>query len=221
MSRAVLITGGARGIGRAAASRFVAAGDRVAIVARPSAALDATAEALGVTALAADLADPAACEAVAARAAEALGPIDVLVNNAGVIHRQPVVEQPLAAWEDTFAVNLRAPFLLARAVLPAMLERGSGRIVNVASISGTLGTPRAVAYCASKWALIGFTKALSEEVKGRGVVVTALNPGSVDTRMLEGSGFQPDMTPEDVADAIHYLSVAPPAIAGAALDFFG
>ncbi|MCA9557386.1 MAG: SDR family oxidoreductase, partial [Myxococcales bacterium] len=165
--------------------------------------------------------DPAACEAVAARAAEALGPIDVLVNNAGVIHRQPVVEQPLAAWEDTFAVNLRAPFLLARAVLPAMLERGSGRIVNVASISGTLGTPRAVAYCASKWALIGFTKALSEEVKGRGVVVTALNPGSVDTRMLEGSGFQPDMTPEDVADAIHYLSVAPPAIAGAALDFFG
>lgn len=221
MSRAVLITGGARGIGRAAAARFVAAGDRVAVVARPSVALDATARELGVTPLPADLTDPAACEAVAARAAEALGPIDVLINNAGVIHRQPLVEQPLDAWDDTFAVNLRAPFLLARAVLPAMLERGSGRIVNVASIAGTLGTPRAVAYCASKWGLIGFTKALSEEVKGRGVIVTALNPGSVDTRMLAGSGFEPDMTPEDVADALHYLSVAPAAIAGAALDFFG
>ncbi len=221
MSRAVLITGGARGIGRAAAARFVAAGDRVAVVARPSPALDATARALGVVALAADLADADACAAVAARAAEALGPIDVLVNNAGVIHRQALTEQPLAEWEDTFAINLRAPFLLAQAVLPAMLERGRGRIINVASIAGTLGTARAVAYCASKWGLIGFTKALSEEVKGRGVIVTALNPGSVDTRMLAGSGFEPDMTPEDVADALHYLSVAPAAIAGAALDLFG
>ena len=221
MSRAVLITGGSRGIGRACAARFRAAGDRGAVVARAGTALDETAAALDVVPLAADLTDPEACLAVAARAAAALGPIEVLINNAGLIRRHPVDGYPLDDWHATLALNLTAPFVLARAVLPAMLERGRGRIVNVASIAGTLGTPGAAAYCATKWGLIGFTKALSEEVKAGGVVVTALNPGSVDTRMLAGSGFEAKMSPEDVAEAVHLLTIAPAAIAGAALDLFG
>lgn len=221
MSRTVLVTGGSRGIGEACARRFAQAGDRVSVLARPSSRLTAVAESIGALEVAADVADPDAIRLAVARVVAAHGPIEVLVNNAGVAARQTVDGHPIDLWEHIQAVNLRAPFLFAREVLPTMLEAGSGRIINVSSISGRIGTAERSAYCASKWGLLGFTKALSEEVKDAGVVVTAICPGSVDTRMLAGSGFAPDMQPEDVAEAIHFLSSAPPAVAGAALDMFG
>lgn len=221
MSRTVLITGGSRGIGAATARRFAAQGDRVAILARESPDLRAVAAELGAPAIPCDVADPEAILGAVAEVEAALGPIDVLINNAGIVHRAPLVGTPLARWRETFAVNLEAPFLLARACVPGMVDRGAGRIVNVASISGRLGTPNLTAYCASKWGLIGFTKALSEELRGTGVIVTAVCPGSVDTDMLKGSGFAPAMTAADVAEAIGFLADAPAAIAGAALDLFG
>ncbi len=220
MSRTVLVTGASRGIGEATARRFAADGDRVAVLARPSERLSAVAASLGALEVTADVSESEQIDAAVRRVADALGPIEVLVNNAGVAARQTVEGHPVELWDHLQAVNLRAPFLFARAVLPAMLTAGRGRIINVSSIAGRVGTPERSAYCASKWGLLGFTKALSSEVKSAGVVVTAICPGSVDTEMLVGSGFEPEMEPVDIASAIHFLAAAPPAIAGAALDMF-
>ncbi len=153
-----------------------------------------------------------------------LGPVDVLVANAGIVANVPVAEMDEATWDAVIDVNLKGVFLACRAVLPGMLARGAGRIVAVSSISATLGTPGLSAYCAAKWGVVGFVKALSEEVKGQGVTVTSVLPGSVDTAMLAQGvpGLTPDMTPEEVASVILYLSSqAPPAVAGSAVEVFG
>ncbi|MFN3198666.1 MAG: SDR family oxidoreductase [Bradymonadia bacterium] len=219
----VFITGASRGIGAACARHFAARGVRVGLLARSSEAITALAEELGGAAATCDVADPQSVSDAISGLVDQLGPADVLVNNAGVVANHPVAEHPTEAWRQVMAVNLDGPFYASRAVLPAMIAQGAGRIVNVASISATLGTPGLSAYCASKWGLVGFTKALSEEVKGKGVVVTALNPGSVDTDMLRASGldFPPQMTPEEVAASVWFLATGPAAIAGAALDMFG
>jgi 3-oxoacyl-[acyl-carrier protein] reductase len=112
--------------------------------------------------------------------------------------------------------------LLTRALVPAMRREGKGRIVFVGSISSTLGTARQAAYVASKWGVVGFMKSLAEELKDTGVVTLAVLPGSTSTRMLEGSGFEPRMTAEDVAKTIvHFALDAPAAHAGAAIEMFG
>jgi 3-oxoacyl-[acyl-carrier protein] reductase len=111
-----------------------------------------------------------------------------------------------------------------RAVLPSMIERTRGRIVNVSSISGKLGTPLLTAYCASKWGLLGLSLAASEELKSQGIQVFSVCPGSVNTEMLQQGlpGALPDMEPEDVASVIVYLGTeAPDAMTGAAVDVFG
>src|SRR6201999_2456219 len=102
-------------------------------------------------------------------------------------------------WDEQLDVNTRAPFLLTQAFLPEMRKAKAGRIIHVASISSTLGSALGSAYCASKWALIGFMKSLALELSGSGVTTLAVLPGSVDTAMLEGSGFSPRMTAEEVA----------------------
>jgi NAD(P)-dependent dehydrogenase (short-subunit alcohol dehydrogenase family) len=219
----VLVTGAARGIGAATARRFAAEGARVAVLSRRLADAEAVARDFDGLPVEADVADEHAVGRAVEAVERALGPVGVLVNNAGVVARHAVDGHPVDVWDRVLAVNLRGAFLVARAVLPGMLAAGRGRILNVSSISGRLGTAELSAYCASKWGLVGFTKALAAEVKGRGVVVAALCPGSVDTAMLRstGLGFAPDMTPEDVADALLMLARAPAAIAGAAVDFFG
>src|SRR5205085_3718757 len=112
--------------------------------------------------------------------------------------------------------------LATRALLPSMRAARTGRIINIASISGRQGTPRLTAYCAAKHAVVGLTRALAEEVRGDGIQVNAICPGSVDTRMLEGSGFAPDMSPADVARVALFLAAeAPTALTGACLDVFG
>lgn len=221
MSKLALITGASRGIGAACARRLAREGYRLALVSRASPALDAIAAELSASAFACDLADETQILTTLSGISAALGSVDLLVNNAGIVHRHPVDGHGTADFDRVMAVNLRAPFLLARGVLPGMLEKRAGRIVNISSISGSSGTPGLSAYCASKAGLIGFTKALSEEVKGRGVVVAAVSPGSVDTDMLKGSGFNPDMQPEDIAEVVAFLAGAPAAVTGATVEVFG
>jgi 3-oxoacyl-[acyl-carrier protein] reductase len=223
-----LVTGASRGIGRATATLLARRGVSLALLGRSSKELEesaAIARAAGAPdalAFACDLADPAAVEAAANAVLSHFPALGILVNNAGIAPRVSVEETRPDVWDETLAVNLRAPFLLTRAVLPVMRENGRGRIVHVGSISSTLGTPRLSAYCASKWGLVGFMKSLAEELSGSGVVTLAVLPGSTSTRMLEGSGMPPRMTAEEVAETIvHYCLDASPAHNGAVIEMFG
>jgi NAD(P)-dependent dehydrogenase (short-subunit alcohol dehydrogenase family) len=160
--------------------------------------------------------------AAAARVIETFGAPDVVVNNAGMIRRALVHEMSLEDFRLVVDTNLVGPFLVTRAFLPAMLKRGRGRLIQVASISATLGSPRASAYCAAKCGVVRFTKSLTEELRGSGLVAMSILPGSVDTSMLEGSGFAPQMTPEEVAKTIVYAALdAPSAMNGSSLEMFG
>ena len=153
----------------------------------------------------------------------ALGPPRVVVNNAGIVRRGALVHETRPDdWDEVVAVNLRGPFLISRAFLPAMLAARRGRFVHVASISATIGSPGAASYSASKWGLVGFSKSLAEELRGTGLASMAILPGSVDTEMLVGSGFAPQMTADDVAAMIVHAGLdAPEALTGSAIEMFG
>jgi len=173
-------------------------------------------------AIACDVAVPLDVERAARTVLGEMGAPQVVVNNAGIIRRAPIDAMDPEEWQRVLDVNLTGAFLVTRALLPAMRSAGTGRFIQVASISSTLGTAGASAYCASKWGLVGFTKSLAEELRGTPLVAMSILPGSVDTSMLKGSGFSPDMTPEDVAETIVYLALdAPPAMNGTSLEMFG
>ena len=226
MSVAV-VTGAGRGIGRAVAHKLAARGHDVALLARTVDELELAARsvvALGRRALVVrcDVASAADVARASAAVLRDLGAPDVVVNNAGVVRRALVHEMTEADWDLVLGVNLRGAFLITRAFLPSMLARGRGRTVSVGSISATLGTARQSAYCAAKWGLVGFVKSLAEELRGTGLQAMCVLPGSVDTSMLKGSGFAPQMTPEEVADAVVYAALdAPAAMNGSAIEMFG
>lgn len=220
-----VVTGASRGVGRATALALAERGVPLVLVGRPSPALEqTTAECLSKVAcyvVACDLAVPEQVEA-AATATLALGPVDVLVNNAGVAVRALLPDITLASYTDQLNTNLLAPIWLTRALLPSMLARKRGRIVNVASISSTLGTPGQIAYNASKWGLIGFTKSLAAEISDTGLMTVAVLPGSIDTDMLKGSPFPARMSAQEVASTlVHYALDAPVAHNGASIEMFG
>jgi len=226
MSRVAIVTGAGRGIGRATSLALGKKGFVVALAGRSREALLSVEKEMGVRAISipTDVSDESSVAAMVETASRDLGPIDLLVNNAGTLVRASVVETDAVAWDRVLDVNLKGAFLCSRAVLPSMIERGRGRIVNVSSISGKLGTPLLSAYCASKWGLLGFSLAASEELKARGIQVFSVCPGSVNTEMLQQGlpGASPDMEPEDVASVIVYLGTeAPDAMTGAAVDVFG
>jgi NAD(P)-dependent dehydrogenase (short-subunit alcohol dehydrogenase family) len=186
VSRVALVTGGGRGIGRAIALRLAADGLAVAVAARSRDQVDDTARAAGARALALmlDVTDAASIAAAVERTHRELGPVDVLVNNAGVAESAQFVKTEPDFWDRHFAVNVRGPYLLTRAVLPGMLERRWGRVINIASLAGLFGSPYVTAYTASKHALVGFTRALATEVSGKGVTVNALCPGFTATDIV-------------------------------------
>jgi NAD(P)-dependent dehydrogenase (short-subunit alcohol dehydrogenase family) len=221
------VTGGSRGIGKAVAEQLAGAGAAIAVLSTTDEGSRAVADALRARgartlALAADVADARAMDAAVASVERGLGPVDVLVNDAGVALRRPVSEMSDADWDRILAVNLSGPFYLCRRCVPGMAERRWGRVVNVSSISGRLGTAGMTAYCASKWGLNGFTQALAAEVKDRNVLVAAVLPGSTDTEMLQGSGWEPDMTPAEVAQVVTFLCTdAPLAMSGSLVEMFG
>lgn len=221
-----VITGASRGLGRATALAFAARSVPTVLLARSTEGLSTTAERcrqLGALAhvVPCDLEQPDQIDA-AAKAIHELGTVRVLVNNAGVMVRAALAEIDLESYRKQMQVNLLAPIWLSRALVPAMRRAGSGRIVNVGSISSTLGSAGQIVYNASKWGLVGFTKSLAEELSDSGVMTVAVLPGSVDTDMLLGSRFSPRMTAEDVASTlVHYSLDAPLAHNGAIIEMFG
>ncbi|AMJ67904.1 3-ketoacyl-ACP reductase [Hymenobacter sp. PAMC 26628] len=205
-----LVTGAGKGIGRATAVALAHEGVHVGLLARTESQLQEVAQelqALGVkTAVAAvDVADRAAVEAAVAQVQQALGPIDILINNAGIGTFAKFLEMEPADWEHIIQVNLMGVYYVTRAVLPGMIARETGDIINVASTSGQRASAGSSAYSASKFALMGLTEALMQEVRKQNIRVSALTPSTVATDLAIGSGLtdgNPDkvMQPEDLAE---------------------
>jgi 2-dehydro-3-deoxy-L-rhamnonate dehydrogenase (NAD+) len=185
--RVAIVTGAARGIGLSITQRLHSDGAAVVLTDIDGELARSKAESLGPAAMALqlDVTDPEAVQQMVSTVLNRWGRIDVLVNNAGIAGQAlPVTEYPLAEWHRVLAVNVDGVFLCTRAVLPHMLERGDGHIVNIASISGKEGNPNMSAYSASKAAVIGFTKAVAKEVAQAGVIINCVTPAVIETDIL-------------------------------------
>lgn len=188
--RGAVITGGGRGIGAAVARALASAGASVVVAARSSAEIEVVADDLradgfSAAAVPADVTDPDQARELAARANDVLGQVDILVNSAGSSSSAPLPRIELEEWNRLFEVNATATFLCTQAMLPAMAERGWGRVINVASIAGKIGGAYLGAYAASKHAVLGFTRAVAAEYARSGVTVNAVCPGFVETSMTD------------------------------------
>jgi 3-hydroxybutyrate dehydrogenase len=186
--RHALITGGGTGIGAAIAARLSEMGARITVVGRRPEPLEEVADGLdGAQPVPFDVTDEAAVEEGLKTATERFGPVDVLINNAGAADSSPFTRTTPDAWRAMLDVNLTGVFLMSRAVLPGMVERGWGRIVSIASTAGLKGYAYVAAYCAAKHGVIGMTRSLALEVAQKGVTVNAVCPGYTETELLSES----------------------------------
>jgi NAD(P)-dependent dehydrogenase (short-subunit alcohol dehydrogenase family) len=183
--RHALVTGGGSGIGAAIARVFVDKGAVVTIVGRSHEKLAAKATELGVSSQAADVTDRQQVAAAFAAATNLNGTIDILVNNAGVAEAMPFAKMDDELWDRTLAVNLTGVYNCTRAAIGGMLEKGSGRIVNVASVAALKGAAYVAAYCAAKHGVVGLTRALAAEYAKKGITVNAVCPGYTDTDIVQ------------------------------------
>jgi 2-keto-3-deoxy-L-fuconate dehydrogenase len=217
--KGVLVTGAAGGIGQSVVAKFRAEGARVAAADRDVAAVDADAHLPG------DLLDGAYADGLPQAALDALGRLDIVVNNAGVITRGPVTETTDADWALSVGVNIEAPFRISRAAIPLLAAAGGGAIVNTASCWGLRPGPNHAIYCMTKAALASLTQCMGMDHAGDGVRINAVAPNEVNTPMLRTGfakrGFDPDTAvaelgktvpigriaePEDIADVILFLA---------------
>jgi 3-oxoacyl-[acyl-carrier protein] reductase len=234
--KTALVTGASGGIGSAIARAIHAQGGAVALSGTRQAALDALAAELGerVAVCPADLREAGSAEALIAAAEAALGPLAILVNNAGLTRDMLALRMADADWQGVLDVDLSAPFRLIRAALRGMLKRRAGRIINIASIVGVTGNAGQSNYAAAKAGLIGMSKSLAQEVGSRGVTVNVIAPGFVQTAMTDGLAETQKTKlldaiplgrmgrPEDIAAAAVYLAADEAAwVTGATLHVNG
>ena len=212
--KTALVTGAGRGIGRAIAVALAKAGCTVVITARTAPELAAVRQEIlaakgKASIVQADLTRDDELHALI----ETCAPVDFLINNAGWGTRATVMRSRVDDWDQTFRLNLRAPMILAKELLPAMIQKGEGAVINIGSVSGKNGEANGAAYSASKFGLIGFTQSLYEEVREQGIKVAVILPGFVDTPMIppvKHLDRSKMIQANDVAQAVLYILNAPP-----------
>ena len=248
--RVAVVTGGGRGIGRSVCLALARAGVKIAVASRSedsNGTVASEARALGVESLGipCDVTNEESVNRMVQAVTSRFKRIDILVNSAGTAASEPLVRTTREIWDRVLAVNLTGTYLCTRAVLPGMLQRKRGRVVNIASTAGKVGYPYVSAYCASKHGVVGFTRAVAQEVAGSGVTMNAICPGFVDTDLTSASmrnivektgmsdaearqaleNMSPQrrlIAPEEVADlAVHLAGDAAHGIHGQAINLDG
>ena len=215
--KVALITGASRGIGLAIAQSLAGLGAKVALCARDSKRLEAAAAALkqagaSVVAIPTDVRRADEIAGLLRATERSLGPIEILVNNAGIGYFAPVQEASEADWDSVLDTNLKAAFLLSSAVAPGMIERRGGHIINIGSLSGKSAFAGGAIYCASKWGLLSLTECMAEDLRSYGVRVSAVLPGSVATDFSPHTGKDASkmLQPDDVAHAVESIVTQTP-----------
>ncbi len=186
--RTALVTGASGGIGRAIAEALSAAGAKVALSGTREAVLQEVAATLtGESAVVpCNLADPAAVDALVGQAEAAVGPLDILVANAGITRDKLLIQMKDEDWDSVLDINLGSYFRLAKTAVRGMMKRRHGRIIGITSVVGVTGNPGQTNYCASKAGMIGFTKSLAQEVASRGITANTIAPGFIESPMTDG-----------------------------------
>lgn len=210
-----LVTGASRGIGRAIARRLTRADCDVILLARSESelselAMDIKTAGREAMAIPTDLRDAQQIERATKKALNYFGRIDLLVNNAGLWHYGEVQDFGIEEWDEMFDVNVRGTFLATKYVLPSMLARQRGHIVNIVSVSGLIGEAQAAGYNATKWAVRGFSYSLLKEVRAKGIRVTVVNPGGVNNNEASDARAARYIQNEDVAELVYLAVTMPP-----------
>lgn len=208
-----IVTGAGRGIGRAIALCLSRSGSRVVLAARTESQLNAVREEIRsqngqALVVPTDLTRDEEIDRLVKKTLQEWGGVDYLINNAGWGKTSPVVKARVEDWDQTFKVNVRAPMILSKLVLPALMEKKQGAIINISSIAGKIGEANVAAYAASKFALVGFSESLFEEVRAYGIKVAVILPGFADTPLIPATAkFDRSkmIRPEDVAEAVLFV----------------
>ncbi len=216
--RAAIVSGGGRGLGRAIALALASEGCDVAVLARTATEVEAVAAEVaalgaGSLALTGDISNEADVRAAVDAAVARFGGLSIVVNNAGGVHRDRLVNCSVEEWDAVQQSQVRGTFLLTRFALPSLLKAGWGRVVTIGSLAAKMGVPERVAYCTAKYGQLGFTEALDEELRGTGVRAHIVNPGPAATRM-RAEGFPTEVPesliqPEEVAAQVVNLVTLP------------